>query len=133
MALGGTNTRRVFRHLFAAALLLGAFSGPAAAHSVVVESSPKDKEVLPRAPAEVMIRFSAKIERSLTRASLSTGNGQIISLPAVTEKAGGDRPDRLVIPLPSLGPGDYLLRFKVLSTDGHATSGVLHFRVVGGP
>ncbi len=133
MALGGTGARRVFRHLFAAALLLGAFSGSASAHSVVVESSPKDKEVLSRAPAEVMMRFSAKIERSLTRVSLSTGNGQTIPLPAATEKAAGNTPDRLVIPLPSLQPGEYLLRYKVLSTDGHATTGILRFSVVGRP
>jgi len=107
-------------------------SGLAGAHSVVVESSPKDKEVLTHAPKEVVLRFNAKIEKSLARVSLVTSDGRKIPLPAPAGNYG-DSPDRLVISLPNLGSGSYLLHFKVLSTDGHATSGVLRFSIVGGP
>ena len=108
-------------------VLLWAGSGPAGAHAVVIESSPKDKEILTRAPKEVLLRFNSKIEKSLARISLTGNSGRKIPLSRQTE-AGP--PDRLVIPLPGIGPGDYVLRYRVLSTDGHATSGVLRFSVV---
>ena len=113
--------------------LLYAGSGPAGAHSVVVESSPKDKEVLTHAPKEVMLRFNARIEKSLTRISLVTSEGRKIPLPVPPGNYGGDSPDRVIIPLPHLVLGNYLLHYKVLSTDGHATSGVLRFSIVGAP
>ncbi len=102
------------------------------AHSIVVESSPKEGEVLSRPPREVMLRFDAKIEKSLARVRLRTGSGEEIPLPdGKDDRASGD-PDRLVFPLPKLGPGKYFLRYNVLSTDGHATSGELRFTVVSG-
>ena len=133
MAMGGTRITKVLRQLFATVLILCAGSGLAGAHSVVIESSPKDKEVLARAPREVILRFSAKIEKSLTRISLTSSDGRTIPLPGLIREDIREAPDRLVIPLPMLGPGEYLLRYKVLSTDGHATSGVLRFSVVGRP
>ncbi len=135
MAFGGTRVMKGFRQLLVTVtvLVLWVFAGSAGAHSVVIESSPKEKEVLTRAPTEVMLRFSAKIEKSLTRISFSTSNGRTIPLPVPIEKSITETPNRLVIPLPNLGPGEYLLRYKVLSIDGHATSGVLHFSVVSRP
>lgn len=123
---------KVLRHAGMALFVLLASCRLAGAHSVVIESSPKDKELLSHAPKEVVLRFNAKIEKSLSRMSLAR-DGSEIPLPAPTENYGGEAPDRLVIPLPNLGPGDYLLRYKVLSKDGHATSGELRFSVVRGP
>jgi len=108
-------------------VLLWAGSGPAWAHAVVMESSPKDKEILTCAPKEVILHFNSKIEKSLVRISLTGSGGRTIPLP---RPAAGGPPDRLVIPLPGISPGDYVLRYRVLSTDGHATSGVLRFSVV---
>lgn len=133
MRAGGARFIKVLWQIGIALLVLWAFSDLAGAHSVVIESSPKDKEVLTRAPREVVLCFCAKIEKSFARISLGTNNGRMIPLPAPVEKAGREAPDLLVIPLPNLGPGEYLLRYKVLSTDGHATSGVLRFSVVSGP
>jgi methionine-rich copper-binding protein CopC len=108
-------------------VLLWAGSGPAGAHAVVIESSPKDKEILTRPPKEVSLRFNSKIEKSLARISLTGNGGRKIPLPRLT--AGGP-PNQLIISLPGIGPGDYTLRYRVLSTDGHATSGVLRFNIV---
>ena len=133
VTLGGIRIGKILPLLFVTVPVLCALSGPAGAHSVVIESSPKEKEVLTRAPTEVVLRFSAKIEKSLTRVSLSTNSGRMIPLPEPSEKAASEAPDRLVIPLPNLEPGEYLLRYTVLSIDGHATSGALHFSVVTRP
>ncbi len=102
------------------------------AHAVVVESHPRDGEVLSQPPAEITIRFNARIEKTLTKVSLSTGDGKSVRLPAQNKDFNEEQPpERLVILLPPLGPGTYLLRYQVLSTDGHATLGLLRFTVAG--
>ena len=133
VTFAGTRHTEILGQLLVALLILFLHSGPADAHSVVIESSPKENEVLTRAPSVVVLRFSAKIEKSLTRVSLSTTNGRMIPLPTAVEKSSSETPDRLEIRLPGLEPGEYVLRYTVLSTDGHATSGALHFRVVSRP
>ena len=99
----------------------------AAAHAVVLESSPAPGAVLTKAPAQITLRFNSKLEKRFTRVTLATGNQP----PApVTVPAGEDpAPDRLVIPIRSLAPGDYVLRYRVLAVDGHITEGALRFTV----
>jgi len=66
--------------------------------------------------------------------NLVTVDGRKVPLmPVSPELLGKGDEDRLVIPLPPLAPGSYLLRYKILSTDGHATPGILRFTVTGGP
>ncbi len=131
MAVGSTRFVKVLWLLCVALMVLWAGSGLAGAHSLVIESSPKDKEVLTRAPKEVVLRFNSRIEKSLTRISLTSSDGRTVLLPEPIKKYDSEVTDRLVIPLPNLGPGHYLLRYKVFSTDGHTTSGMLRFSVVG--
>ncbi len=133
MATGGVMIVRVLWQTGLALLVFWARSGIACAHAVVIESSPKDKEVLTSAPREAVLRFNVRLEKSLTRLRLATSGGREIPLPAPVENYGLEASERLVIPLPRLGPGDYLLSYKVLSKDGHATSGVLHFSIVTSP
>ncbi len=116
-------------------LLLGlppAVPDPVAAHAIVLESVPAPDAVLARAPAEVTLRFNSKIEKRLTRVTL-TGGGST-PRPVAVAASGPDEardPDRIVIPLRPLAPGRYVIRYKVLSADGHVTEGVLRFTVTG--
>ncbi|MGD0885785.1 MAG: copper resistance CopC family protein [Thermodesulfovibrionales bacterium] len=133
MAKGAARFSRVLSQVIIALVVLEAGSNHASAHAVVVDSSPKDTEVLTRAPKEVVLRFNAKIEKSLARFSLTAGEGRIIPIPTPTKQRSGEAFDRLVIPMPAIGPGEYLLRYRVFSIDGHATTGVLRFRILSGP
>ena len=118
-----------------AALLAGVFAlggwgaAPAAAHAIVVESVPAADAVLDTAPDRVTLRFNSKIERRLSRVTL----GPVGSLPSPVAIVEGDEsPDRIVVSLPPIGPGRYVLRYKVLSADGHVTEGALRFTVAAG-
>lgn len=108
----------------AVALLLGAVL-PAAAHSLLLESSPAANTVLTEPPAHVALRFNNRIEKRLSRLRLMDAGGEGRDLAI---RADGP-PDRVEAPLPSLGPGPWRLEWHVLSTDGHVVSGVLPFRV----
>jgi copper resistance protein C len=104
----------------------------AAAHAIVLESVPARDAVVDRAPERVVLRFNSKIEKRLSRVTLASGRGAPVPVAIATDGADSDQhPDRLVVPLRPLPPGAYVLRYKVLSADGHITEGVLKFTVTG--
>ena len=116
-----------------AALLLSAplvllMVSPASPHAIVLESSPVHDAVLERAPGQVTLRFNSKLEKSLSRVTLTAADGQPVSLPVVS--ASGEMPDRIVLPLGKLRAGAYVVRYKVLAADGHITEGALRFAVL---
>jgi methionine-rich copper-binding protein CopC len=122
---------------WAAALAIALLAGapplcltPAEPHAIVLESVPARDAVLERAPDRAILRFNGKIEKKLSRVTLTAGRGTPEPLPIATDGPEGDpRPDRLVVPLPALPPGPYVLRYKVLSADGHITEGLVRFTV----
>lgn len=125
-----------FRPARAAALLLLAcltLAAPCASspHAIVLESSPLPDAVLRQSPSEVTLRFNSRIEKRFTRVTLGLVDRApvLLALPA-----GGAEttPDRLTIPLEALGPGAYVLRYRVLAVDGHITEGALRFTVGAG-
>ena len=106
----------------------------AVAHAIVLESVPPRDAVLSHAPDRVVLRFNSKIEKRLSRMTLATGGAAPVPVAIATDGPGVDaQPDRLVVPLRPLPPGSYVLRYKVLSADGHITEGVLRFTVTGRP
>ncbi len=109
-------------------LLLG--PRPAAAHAIVLESVPAPDAVLARPPERVILRFNSKIEKRLSRVTLAAPGGGARPVSITSDGSGGDRePDRIVIPIRPLSPGRYVVRYKVLSADGHITEGALRFTV----
>ncbi|HEY6281276.1 MAG TPA: copper resistance CopC family protein [Burkholderiales bacterium] len=94
---------------------------------MVVDSTPREGAVLKQAPDRIQLRFNVKIEKALTRVTLTKGNKQATALPQADFNQGA--PERLEVPLPPLEPGNYNLRYSVLAADGHATQGVLRFSI----
>jgi len=113
--------------LLAAVILLSA-PGTAAAHALVIESRPPAGAKLTESPAEIYLRFNSKLEKRLSHVTISTEKGKPVALPIAAD--GHDRPDRLVLPVAPLAPGNYLVRYKVLAVDGHITEGILRFSVL---
>ncbi len=110
------------------ALLTGFAHGmPALAHAIVVDASPADRAVLTRVPAEIVLRFNAKLEKKLTHVKLDRADGSTQTLKDIAQE-----PAIIRATLPSdLQNGPYTLHYKVLATDGHATQGVLRFTLQG--
>ena len=48
-------------------------------------------------------------------------------------RADESSPDMLQVPLKSIGPGTYRVKWRVLSVDTHVTEGDFTFRVTGDP
>ncbi|MGH7367573.1 MAG: copper resistance CopC family protein [Candidatus Rokuibacteriota bacterium] len=116
--------------LLVAALTLG-LPRAGSPHAIVLESSPAHDSVLARAPRQVTLRFNSRIEKRLTRVTLARADHAPVAV-ALPDGDAGATPDRLTIRLEPLGPGVYVLRYRVLAVDGHITEGVLRFTVGAG-
>jgi len=126
----------VFRPAVTPVLLLVAcltLASPRAAssHAIVLESSPAPDEVLASAPSLVTLRFNSRIEKRFTRVTLALADQPPVTM-ALPPADADATPDRLTIPLQALGPGVYVLRYRVLAVDGHITEGALRFTVGAG-
>ena len=106
---------------------------PAAAHAIVLESVPAPGASLVRPPERVSLRFNSKVEKRLTRVTLARSDGAPRLVSIASDGPGPDQPDRIVSPLPQLPPGPYVIRYTVLSADGHVTEGALRFTVGPSP
>ena len=113
------------RWLLAAGLAL-AVAGPAAAHSLLLESAPAAGATLTAAPRELTLRFNNRIEKSLSRIRLLDDQGAARPL-AITLDDG--TADRLTATVPSLPPGRWRVEWQVLSMDGHVVTGRFEFRL----
>jgi len=111
------------------AVLIGA-PRPATAHALVLESSPRADEVLTVSPQRIFLRFNSRIEKALSRITLTDPTGRAVPLPVA---APDPTPNQLVVPVPPLEPSQYLVRWKVLSADGHVTEGAFGFAVATPP
>jgi methionine-rich copper-binding protein CopC len=118
------------RSLRGALALLGLLAVPldAAAHAIILESEPARDAKLAEPPTRIYLRFNSKIEKRLTRVSLSATDGRAVPLPVVAD--GSQAPDRISLLLAPLRPGAYIVRYKVLAADGHITEGALRFSVL---
>lgn len=108
----------------AAAISLAA--APAFAHAVPRSASPKPGATLKTPPREVRITFSEAVAPSFSKITV-TG-------PAGFSGAGPAHPagDARTLAAPLRGPtppGDYLVRWRAVSTDSHATQGAFHFEL----
>jgi methionine-rich copper-binding protein CopC len=99
------------------------------AHALLVKSSPPRRAVLREAPKQVELWFSERLEPAYATATLATRGGDPV--PVERARVRDDDPRRLALPLPALAPGDYVVRFRVLSVDGHVAEDSVAFSVRG--
>ena len=110
------------------------------AHSPLSSSFPRDGETLDAPPVEIVMNFKASaklIKVELMMSKDKEGNGFLGGL------FGGDDGEpvplgksflmsinkRQIIPMPSLGEGDYLLSWRAMGEDGHVIRGEITFKV----
>ncbi|UNK71021.1 copper resistance CopC family protein [Microbacterium sp. H1-D42] len=106
-----------------------AISAPASAHDEVVASTPASGEQLTAAPEQVTLTFSNQLlsleENSGTAMTVEdeSGTDWVAGAPVVES-------DTVTTPLkPGMPNGAYLVTWKVVSSDGHPTSGEYSFSV----
>lgn len=114
---------------FAAGLSLGAglmVSAPAAAHSFLVDASPSSKDHVDASPKMVKLRFGGGVEPPYSKLTIEDAGGKVLAEGAIGKP---DKPRELSVDCPELSAGRYVVRYRVLSTDGHIVEGNYEFFV----
>lgn len=120
--------REVSRRLVAAGLAgLALWPGVALSHAVLVKSVPAQRAVLAEPPPRVELWFNERLEPAYSKASVTNEAGVQVDLRDVAVSA--DDPRQLSLSLPTLTPGRYTVRFRVLSVDGHVVESTVTFTV----
>src|SRR3989441_4218724 len=100
------------RSLIVAALVL-ADGAPAAAHSLLLSSSPTANAVLTASPSVVMLRFNNRIEKRLSRVRLVDERGTVAAAP--TGRADDEAAESLLAVVPPLAPGVWRVEWQGFS------------------
>ncbi|MGH8508079.1 MAG: copper resistance CopC family protein [Gammaproteobacteria bacterium] len=106
--------------------ILSAICAPSGwAHAILIDSTVRQDARLTESPENISLRLNSRIEHGLSRFTLERDGGQ--ETTALRAEPRG--PDRILVYLPPLASGTFVLRYRVLAADGHITEGVLRFHV----
>jgi hypothetical protein len=140
-------SREVTRALALVAIV--AIASVAHAHSTLVRALPAARSTVKAPPGQIQLWFSERLEPAYSSASVwqvgraaeRTGAGAPAREASDVEMQRMDRGDAalspqddklLTVALPALAPGKYVVRYRVLSVDGHVVEGNFPFTVTGG-
>jgi hypothetical protein len=113
----------------AGALLLGAAIQPAQAHAVLVRSTPSHRAVLGQAPERVDLWFSERLEPAYSTVTIWNEAGRQVDERDAAVAA--DDPRRLTVTFAARAAGQYTVKYRVLSVDGHIVDSLFTFTVKG--
>ncbi|PYO54503.1 MAG: hypothetical protein DMD84_02435 [Candidatus Rokuibacteriota bacterium] len=100
---------------------------PAAAHSLLLASTPAANAQLTASPPYVVLRFNNRIEKRLSHVRLVDERGTVATAP--TARAEDQTAESLVAAVPPLTTGVWRVEWQVFSTDGHVVTGSYQFRL----
>jgi copper transport protein len=106
--------------VFAGGLLLVA-AVSAQAHAHLQQATPADGSVLEAAPSELVLRFSEAAQ--LTALTVARDGGTQQKVTPLPHKPQA----QIVVKLPPLAPGHYVVSWRALSADGHVVPGEIRF------
>ena len=107
--------------LLACLAVLGA--RPAAAHAILVDSTPAPLGHVPAGHLALLLRYNSRVDVGRSKLVLRH-DGHETRLA----QTAGDTPDVLRAAL-DVTPGEYVVAWQVLATDGHITRGRVPFTV----
>lgn len=122
MQPGRRNSCALILLVAAAAFLMVA---PAAAHAILLDSTPSLKSAVPGPDVPIKLRFNVRIDAVRSRLTLirPDGSAQMLELSKETPA------DTIAAEATGLAAGAYRLRWQVLASDGHITRGEIPFTV----
>ena len=109
------------RHLGVGLLLiLGAAGTLAQAHAHLRSATPADGSTVHAAPASLVLEFSEAARLTALWIQKQGGDKKKLAPPQESQS-------RITVTLPPLGPGDYVVSWRVQGSDGHVVPGQLRF------
>ena len=102
-------------------------SAPAWSHAYLVRSTPAARAVVGRAPERVQLWFNERLEPAYSRVAVWSAAGQRVDAGDV--QVAPTEPTRLSVGVPPLPAGAYVVKYRVLSVDGHVVEAEFGFVV----
>jgi copper resistance protein C len=96
-------------------------------HAALVKSIPARRAQIFKAPAQIQLWFNEKLEARFSSVAVIDSKGKRVDLGNTAVDA--DDPKRLFVALNPLPPGQYKIRFRVLSVDGHVVEDEFPFTI----
>lgn len=95
------------------------------AHAVLVSSAPQKNAVVSGPDLTFSLKYNSRVDGAHSSLSLLKPDGSTERIPDLTQPAA----DTLTALAHKLVKGAYVLRWQVLSSDGHITRGELPFQI----
>jgi len=121
--MGRASARRLGLALAACALT----TTVAAGHAVLQRAEPRIESKLKRAPDEVKLYFTERLEPAYS--AFRVLNDQGVQVDRRDSRVDRTNPALLRATLPPLRTGTYKVQWRVLSIDGDVTEGTFTFRI----
>jgi copper resistance protein C len=121
-----SSSRRVGGLVGAALLASLVSASPVLAHSFLVEATPSSKDHVAAAPKTIKLRFGGGVEPKYSKLTVEGADGKVLGEGSIGVP---DKPRELSMDAPDLAPGKYVVRYRVLSVDGHVVEGNYEFTV----
>ena len=121
--MGRASARRLGLALAACALT----ATVAAGHAVLQRAEPRVESKLKRAPDDVKLYFTERLEPAYS--AFRVLNDQGVQVDRRDSRVDRANPALLRATLPPLPPGAYKVQWRVLSIDGDVTEGAFTFRI----
>lgn len=102
-------------------------AGPAEAHAYIERSTPTDGAAVFDSPSEIRVVFTEPVDPALSRLVLTDARGRAVE--GTRQETAGNLDLELVLRIPHLPDGPYLLESKALGKDGHVTEETVQFYV----
>lgn len=121
-----TSPRRAAGLFGVGALAAVLMAGSALAHSFLVEATPSSKDHVATSPKTIKLRFGGGVEPKYSKLTVENADGKVLGEGSI---GAPDKPRELSMDSPELAPGKYVVRYRVLSVDGHVVEGNYEFTV----
>jgi hypothetical protein len=111
--------------VFLVAVLIAASPRLALAHAVLLSSSPQKNASVNGPDVTISLKYNSRVDGARSSLTLVKPDGSVEKIGALAQPL----PDTLSATGHKLAKGAYVLRWQVLSSDGHITRGEVPFQV----
>ena len=96
-------------------------------HASLIKSVPARRAQIFKSPAQIQLWFSERLEARFSSLRVINSSGKRVDLGNV--EVSIDDPKRISVRVNPLAPGQYKIRFRVLSVDGHVVEDEVPFTI----
>lgn len=108
-----------------------AVTAGAAFHAHLVRADPAVNDTIAATPTAVRLWFSEPVELGLSRVKIVRVGGDTVKTSGLRHEGSAATTAALDLSTPPTAPGTYVVTYRVVSRDGHPTSGSYNFVLKG--